>query len=420
MLKKLMSNEFNRNVLKLMTGTTIAQAIPIAISPILTRLYTPEDFGVLALFVSMTIVLGSIANGRYELAIVLPKKEEDAINIVALSLLISSSFSLLLFIIIIFFKNFILLLLNSPELGYWIYFIPLVVFFTGLVNALSQLNLRMKTFGLLAKVKVLKSLTLILTQLVLGLLKTGPGGLISGQLVSNVFTNSMLLKSTIKNKELLKEINVTEMKKVGKKYRKFPLITMWGTLFNTLTFQITNILISLLYSKTTLGHYSLVQRTISLPTSIIGQAIGDVYFQKASSDLNEKGEASKIYNATFIKLLIIGLPMFIGLFIVAEDLIAFVFSEEWRIAGTYTKYMIPLFYIRFIASPLSLTNLVFQKQKLDFYWQIGLFLLTISVFILSSIMKFEPLMFFKIYTWTLFFHYVILMFITKKVSRGKL
>ena len=85
-------SEFSRNVLTLMTGTTIAQAIPIAISPILTRIYTPEDFGILALFVAISTIFGSIANGRYELAIMLPKKDEDAINIFALGFIVNVGF----------------------------------------------------------------------------------------------------------------------------------------------------------------------------------------------------------------------------------------------------------------------------------------------------------------------------------------
>lgn len=88
MKRFLSKSEFLRNVLTLMTGTTIAQAIPIANTPILTRLYTLADFGLLALFVAVTSILGSIANGRYEMAIMLPKKDEDAINIAALGLLI--------------------------------------------------------------------------------------------------------------------------------------------------------------------------------------------------------------------------------------------------------------------------------------------------------------------------------------------
>ena len=78
-----LKSEFSKNVLTLVTGTTIAQSIPIAISPILTRIYTPEDFGVLALFISITTILGTIANGRYELAIVLPKRDNNALELTA-------------------------------------------------------------------------------------------------------------------------------------------------------------------------------------------------------------------------------------------------------------------------------------------------------------------------------------------------
>ncbi|SVD81723.1 uncharacterized protein METZ01_LOCUS434577, partial [marine metagenome] len=103
-----MRSEFSKNVLTLVTGTTIAQAIPIAISPILTRIYTPEDFGVLALFISITTILGTIANGRYELAIVLPKRDNNALELTALSIIITIGFSLLLVILVILFHDSLL------------------------------------------------------------------------------------------------------------------------------------------------------------------------------------------------------------------------------------------------------------------------------------------------------------------------
>ena len=98
-------SEFNRNILTLMTGSTIANAIPVAISPILTRIYSPEDFGLLALFLAVTTIFGTIVNGRYELAIMLPKKDEDAINIVALGFVIMSLITLILFVIVIIFNE---------------------------------------------------------------------------------------------------------------------------------------------------------------------------------------------------------------------------------------------------------------------------------------------------------------------------
>ena len=132
MIEKLKpKSEFSRNVLTLMTGTTIAQAIPIAISPILTRIYTPEDFGVVALFMAIVMIFGSIISARYEFAIMLPEKEVDAINLVALSILIMIIISFTLFMIIIFNIDLFTKLLKNNELRLWLYFIPLIVFFWG-------------------------------------------------------------------------------------------------------------------------------------------------------------------------------------------------------------------------------------------------------------------------------------------------
>ena len=126
MLNKLKpKSEFSKNVLTLMTGTTIAQAIPIAISPILTRIYTPEDFGVLALFVAITTIFGTIANARYELAIMLPKKDEDAINIFALGFIITCFISLILLILVLVFNDYFTKLLGNDEISFWLYFVPI-------------------------------------------------------------------------------------------------------------------------------------------------------------------------------------------------------------------------------------------------------------------------------------------------------
>ena len=138
-------SEFNKNVITLMTGTTIAQAIPIAISPILTRLYTPQDFGVFAFFLAITAIFGSIANARYELAIMLPKKDEDAINIFALGFIISTIISFLILVLVVLFNEYFVKLLGKKEIGIWFYFLPITVFLSGLWNNLNYFNNRKKT-----------------------------------------------------------------------------------------------------------------------------------------------------------------------------------------------------------------------------------------------------------------------------------
>src|SRR5699024_4663850 len=172
-----------RNVLTLLTGTKIAQAIPIAISPILTRLYTPEDFGALAIFIAITAILGSIANGRYELAIVLPKSNKEALSIMLFSLIISTVLSAILMLIIIAFHSNIVELLNAENIAMWLYFIPMVVFFSGLYNSLNYYNTRKKKFSVIAKTSITRSTGLAIVQITIGIFKKGSSGLILGQMV---------------------------------------------------------------------------------------------------------------------------------------------------------------------------------------------------------------------------------------------
>ena len=136
--------EFNKNVLTLLTGTTVAQAIPVAISPILTRIYTPEDFGLFAIFIAMTAIFGSIVNARYDLAIMLPKKNEDAINLFALGFLITTIISSFFFVLVIIFNQNLVHYLGNKEIGIWLYFLPITIFLTGIWNILSHFNNRKK------------------------------------------------------------------------------------------------------------------------------------------------------------------------------------------------------------------------------------------------------------------------------------
>lgn len=417
-MNRLMSSDFNKNVLKLMTGTTIAQAIPVAISPILTRFYSPEDFGVLALFIAISAIFGSIATGRYELAIVLPEKEEDSINLVALSVLISFLLSFFLLIVILLFQNSIVSLLDNSEIGFWLYFIPVVVFSIGIYNALNYLNTRMKTFGVIAQVNVVKQLTLAVLQLALGFLKVGVVGLITGQIASHIFANGKLAKNILGNKELLSKIRLKEIVRLGKRYSDFPKYSVWSIFANSLSLNLTNIFISSIYSSASLGFYSLVQRILSLPANVLGNSIGQVFFQKATEEKNKYGNSKNTFRSTSIKLLVISIPSFTLLFFIVEDLIAFVFGEEWSIAGEYAKIILPLTMIRFITTPLSTTNSIFEQQKISLIWQIVLLLLSIVIFVISYLFSLPIKDFLMLLTIFLSVHYIILFVIVYKVSTG--
>jgi len=406
-------SEFTKNVLTLMTGTTIAQAIPVAISPILTRLYSPKDFGVLALFVAITSILGSIANGRYELAIMLPRKDEDAINIMALGFIINIILSSFLFFMAIIFHDEILKLLNNKEISPWIYLVPISVFLMGCFNLLNYFNNRKKFYKDLAKANTYKAIGMAIVQLSLGFIKAGAGGLISGQIFSQIISNTKLFFN-IKKLNLFGKIKKVRVIALGKRYIDFPKFSMWAILANTLAVQLTNILISSFYNVKTLGFYSLAQRTLGTPLSLIGSSIGQVFFQEATKEKHRTGKTIKTFNSTVKKLIIIAVPSFSILYFFMEDLFAFVFGEQWRIAGRYAKIIICLFFMRFISSPVSTVISVFNKQKIELISNILLILISISSVLVAIYFDFNFTNFLYLHVFSISFYYLIVFFLYVK------
>ncbi|MEG9296041.1 oligosaccharide flippase family protein [Mangrovibacillus sp. Mu-81] len=419
MWKRILSNDFNKNVITLLSGTTIAQAIPLIISPILTRIYSPEDFGVYALFVSIITIFGSIANAKYELAIVLPAEDEDAINIASLSLIIAALFSFSLLLIVLFLHDYLVYILGNEQISTWLYVAPGVVLLVGLFNMLNYLNTRFKNYKDISRANIYKSVVTGVVQLSIGFLKPGELGLILGQILSNITGNTRLLKNILRKNNILKVVNIKEMKRLAKEYKEYPTFTMWGGLSNTLSQNITSIFISSLYSLTILGYFSLIQRILGTPIRLVGSSIGQVYFQKAAEEKRKTGNAKLTFNSTLKKLLIISLPSFTFLFFFIDDIVTLIFGTEWAKAGNYAQLLMPLFFLRFVVTPLSITNPLFKKNKFGLLWQVGLLALTLVIFGLAKYFRLEPEVLFLTYSIVLSFYYIYFFYKIKKHSYGK-
>ena len=210
-----------------MTGSIIAQAIPIAISPILTRIYTPEDFGIFALYMSIASIFATFATGRYELAIMLPKKDEDAANILFLSLMITFVVSFVSFIIILLFNQEIVSFLESPSLSNWLYIIPSSVILTGLYQSFNYWNNRKKQYKRLAVSRVTQSAVTGSTNLGMGFSGFGVSGLIVGGLAGQGVSTSVLGRFIWKNdRKMFHDLNKIKFIALMKKYKKFPLLNL--------------------------------------------------------------------------------------------------------------------------------------------------------------------------------------------------
>ncbi len=353
-----------------MTGTTIAQTIPIVISPILTRIYTPEDFGVFALFIALTGILSTVASGRYELAIILPKKDEDAINIFALGFLIITSLSLFLLVFVVLFNGYFTKLLNNESIGFWLYFIPIAVFFTGMFNLLSYFNNRKKNYKDIANATIIKSIMLAIVQLSVGFMKEGASGLISGQIVAALFANLRLLRNILKDKLLISKISKIKMISLAKHYKDFPKYQAPHAMLNTFSSNLPIYMFTPFFGVTVVGWYALSIRIVVAPMMILAGASAKVYNQKVTQLHSESGDAYGFTNRLLKSLLKkIIIPFFV-IVIFAPNIFSIVFGENWREAGIYTQILSPWLLMVFFTATISFIPSLLNLQKKALFLEI--------------------------------------------------
>lgn len=368
-------SEFNKNVFTLMTGTTIAQAIPIAISPILTRIYTPEDFGIFALFVSIVGFISVIAALTYEQAIFIPKYDKYAINIFALSLIIIVLITLISFIIIFMFKDNILYILKDKTIDDLLYVVPFTVFFISLFNLLSNYNNRIKNYKDIAKATVIKSIALSIVQIIIGICQNGPSGLIIGQISAQIFANIKLLKNITKDKVLLGFISMSRIIFVLKKYKNFPKYHMPHALLNTISASLPIYFFIPFFGPEVVGFYSLALMITLTPMMVIAGSMAKVYNQKISEIYNDKLDAYA-FTIDIIKSLVRKLLIpFLVFVIFAPDIVGIIFGKKWEQTGLYIQILSVFIFLNVVVSIIAYIVNLKNLQKKAFIISIIHFLL---------------------------------------------
>jgi O-antigen/teichoic acid export membrane protein len=403
---------FKRNVLTLMTGTSVAQAVPIAISPILTRLYSPEEFGLFALYMSLLSVLAVIVTGRYELAILLPKRNDYAFQVAILAAIITICNSAIVLMVVLFFNQEITVLLGNDAISPWLYLLPLSILLSGLYQTVNYWHNRNRRYPLIATNRVVQSASTGGGQLGFGLLHFPLGlivGAFFGQLISFFYLTRCFIKLDIKKYKF----SLTKTFALSRCYSSFPKLDVPAALSNVIASQAPNILLATLFSSGAAGFYYLTQRVLQAPITLISGSILDVFKERASSDYKKNGECKYIFKRTLISLFFISVPASIFLFFCIEDLFVFVFGDSWRDAGVFAKLLIPALSLRFIANPLSFMFYICEKQL----WNL-LGTLTLVAAILASLFisnSAEEAVFFISVSYTII--YALYIFLSSKLAK---
>lgn len=376
-----------------MVGTSLSQAIPIAISPIITRLYTPEEFGIFTTIVSAISIFGLLCTGRYELAILLPKEDDEAFNLTVLSILLAFITSLVLFVVVHFFNASITAAFNEPEISPWLYFIPISVFFVGVYQSLTYYTNRKKHYKNLVTARVTDSLSNSSARVGGGLAGLGPEGLLAGNIVGQIMGFGLLGFFLLRKEgPIYKKVAWAQLKAQAKKYIDFPKHLAAGQLLNTASYQVPKILLPTLsfFNSALIGHYGLGDRIVRTPLAVISSAFSDVFKQRASEEYTQTGSCHKIFVSTLKKLLLISVIPFAIFFAIAPMLFGFVFGEEWKIAGEFARIMAIPFFLGFTISPLSAVFYIINKTRQYLMIQAVLFVMVLLAIFITPTFTDDP------------------------------
>ena len=365
-----------KRALTLVSGTSAAQLIPLAIAPILTRLYSPEDYGILAIFGSIVAVLTAVAAGRYTVAVMLPDNDRDAVQVTGLALFLAAVVSALLLLLVPVTLGFLGGLGMIHDLGNWLYFVPVAVFLGSMFESLGYFSLRKDKVSQIAKANVLKTAISGGTQVSLGFLGAGPAGLLGGFLLGLVTGNFRLIRIFVDSLRAFR-LRWLQMKSMAAKYSNFPKYDLWGNLANVVGYNVITIGIGMIYAYQALGQYALAFRSASLPSALVGVALGQVYLREAARRVHSPVLALRAFNRTLGILAAVSVVPMVVIGLWGQELFGLIFGQEWRLSGIYASAMIPLVWTRFVSSPLSSVYYIYGKQRNLLVFQT--ILLTITV-----------------------------------------
>ena len=381
-------SEFIKNVFTLVSATSVAQGIALLIYPLLTRIYTPAEHGLFALYMSVIAVSAMISSGKYELAVMIPRKEKEGMSLVFLALILSFMFSLFLLLLIVLFRSKIPGWLGNPDIERWLFFIPLSTFMIAAFQTLSYWNNRLKKYRNIATANLGQSIVNSIVKLTTSRAIPSGGGLITGAIVGQ-FAGLMVYAKRFfqKDRDYLGKIRSRDLKQVAGKYNFFPRYNMPHYLTNNFSTNLPIFIFSSWFSSSEVGLYSLAFLIINRPMSLITNSLTQVFSQRAIERHN-KGEKVRQEILQLVKRLVMfSFIPFVLIGIFGPRIFGFIFGEEWFQAGSYMRLLLPWLFLVFISSPLSFLPDLLSLQKKAMWIDVVKFIFRVIALSIGVIMN---------------------------------
>jgi O-antigen/teichoic acid export membrane protein len=375
-----------RGLLTIIGGTALGQLIGLLGAPVLSRIYSPNDFGVFAIVLAMATTIGAVASSRFELAVPLPERESDAYSLVFLGLTSCALTAGLGIVSVALFGDTIASSFAQEGLRPWLWMVGPTAAFMGWYMVLNQLAIRRLRYGAIGRRSVLQTTSMTLTQIALGLEHVRPGGMVFGLATGQMLgATSLSFGSGLRSADAREGRTPSRLREVARRYRRFPLLLAPSGLLNILGTQLPVLLLAYFYGIAVAGWMGLAQRVLAVPVTLLGTTVAQVYLAElARSKRSRFSTAGSLFTRASRSLLTVGALVGLVLLIGGPQLFALVFGQEWAISGKYAQAMSLGLTAQFIGTPLSQTLIVYERQMLQLSWDTARLVLVSTAIVVAS------------------------------------
>lgn len=374
-------NSFVRSAGVLVGGTAAAQALTILALPVLTRLYSPEEFSILAVYIALLTMISVIACLRLEVAIPLPQDDAEAANLLALALGLALGSALLVGVCVFAFGGWFFGALGQPHLRPYGWLLPFGVWLAGSYAALQFWSTRKKRFSTIARTRMMQAGSGLGAQLGLGWAGAGPVGLLLGHaLMAGAGGVNLARQAWRRDRPVLRGISRAGMAQALWQYRRFPQYSTWEALANNAAIQVPMILIAALAIGPEAGFVLLAMRALGTPVTLVGGAVAQVYLSRAPEEMRA-GRLPEFTTDVLKGLARVAVAPLVLIAVIAPPVFALVFGEEWRRAGELVMWMMPWFVLKLLSSPVSMVMHVRMMQRAMLGLNVFGFVLRLSMFL---------------------------------------
>lgn len=372
---------YYRNFLTMLSGNTMSQVIPFVVAPILSRIFSPEEFAVLANFMAIVSVIGIISTGRLELAVPIPVEQKKAQDIVFTGFVITLLLGILSILIPLFAYQ-IGEMYNDSQLPKYLWIVPLAVISFGLLGLTSNWNLRHERFHLLSLGKIIQSVVNNGLAALLGYIGWGIDGLIISWLLSQ-YVNILILLIGVNRKVNYKDYGILTLKTTLKEYKDFPLINSLHAFSDIFITQfLLYWIISTYFGFLELGLFAMMNKYVKAPIVLISSSVSQLFYVEAGKAINKGESLVPIIKKTIRTSVLFAIPFTIILLLAGPIIFKLYLGEKWEIAGVYAQCLAPMLFLYFILSPISGLPILLNKQKKAFVFTLfGYSLTVIALFV---------------------------------------